>query len=65
MAIKHMRERSWGKFFIRVFRSVFLSWRQLIIVDRADRLANREDEDVSEALHQLCHDEGIDLVMNA
>ena len=35
------------------------------IVDRNERLANREDEDVSAALKQLCNDEGIDLVMNA
>jgi pyruvate/2-oxoglutarate dehydrogenase complex dihydrolipoamide dehydrogenase (E3) component len=35
------------------------------IVDRNERLASREDEDVSEGLKQLCHDEGIDLVMNA
>jgi pyruvate/2-oxoglutarate dehydrogenase complex dihydrolipoamide dehydrogenase (E3) component len=35
------------------------------IVDRNDRLANREDEDVSAGLKQLCDDEGIELVMNA
>ena len=35
------------------------------IVDRNDRLANREDEDVSAGLKQLCNDEGIELVMNA
>jgi len=35
------------------------------IVDRNERLANREDEDVSEGLKQLCKDEGIELVMNA
>lgn len=35
------------------------------IVDRNQRLANREDEDVSAGLKQLCEDEGIELVMNA
>jgi pyruvate/2-oxoglutarate dehydrogenase complex dihydrolipoamide dehydrogenase (E3) component len=35
------------------------------IVDRNERLANREDEDVSAGLKQLCNDEGIGLVMSA
>ena len=35
------------------------------ILDRNERLANREDEDVSAALKQLCEDEGIELAMNA
>jgi pyruvate/2-oxoglutarate dehydrogenase complex dihydrolipoamide dehydrogenase (E3) component len=35
------------------------------IIDRNERLAIREDEDVSEGLKQLCNDEGIELVMNA
>jgi pyruvate/2-oxoglutarate dehydrogenase complex dihydrolipoamide dehydrogenase (E3) component len=35
------------------------------IVDRNHRLANREDEDVSAGLEQLCRDEGIELLMNA
>jgi pyruvate/2-oxoglutarate dehydrogenase complex dihydrolipoamide dehydrogenase (E3) component len=35
------------------------------IVDRTERLANREDEDVSAGLKQLCDDEGIEVVMNA
>jgi len=35
------------------------------IVDRNERLANREDEDVSAGLKQLCDDEGIELVMKA
>jgi pyruvate/2-oxoglutarate dehydrogenase complex dihydrolipoamide dehydrogenase (E3) component len=35
------------------------------IVDRNERLANREDADVSAGLEQLCHDEGIELVLNA
>ena len=35
------------------------------IVDRNERLASREDEDVSAGLKQLCNDEGIELVMNA
>jgi len=35
------------------------------IVDRNERLANREDEDVSAGLKQLCNDEGIELVMSA
>jgi len=35
------------------------------IIDRNERLANREDEDVSVALEKLCADEGIELVMSA
>ena len=35
------------------------------IVERNDRLAHREDPDVSEALHELCRDEGIDVVTGA
>jgi len=35
------------------------------IIDRNDRLTNREDEDVSAGLEQLFRDEGIGLVMNA
>jgi len=35
------------------------------IVDRNQRLANREDDDVSAGLKQLCNDEGIELVMSA
>jgi len=38
---------------------------RITIVDRNDRLANREDEDVSAGLEQLCRDEGIELLMNA
>lgn len=38
---------------------------KVTIIDRGDRLANREDEDVSHALHELCRDEGIDVVSNA
>jgi pyruvate/2-oxoglutarate dehydrogenase complex dihydrolipoamide dehydrogenase (E3) component len=34
------------------------------IIDRNERLANQEDEDVSAGLKQLCNDEGIELVMN-
>jgi len=34
-------------------------------VDRNHRLANKEDEDVSAGLEQLCRDEGIELLMNA
>ncbi|HEX4139073.1 MAG TPA: FAD-dependent oxidoreductase [Candidatus Methylacidiphilales bacterium] len=35
------------------------------ILERNSRLAHREDEDISHALEQLCHDEGIDIVTNA
>jgi pyruvate/2-oxoglutarate dehydrogenase complex dihydrolipoamide dehydrogenase (E3) component len=35
------------------------------LVDRNHRLANREDEDVSAGLEQLCRDEGVELLMNA
>jgi pyruvate/2-oxoglutarate dehydrogenase complex dihydrolipoamide dehydrogenase (E3) component len=35
------------------------------IIERNSRLAHREDEDISVALEQLCHDEGIGVVTNA
>jgi pyruvate/2-oxoglutarate dehydrogenase complex dihydrolipoamide dehydrogenase (E3) component len=38
---------------------------RVTIIERNDRLAHREDPDVSEALAQLCHDEGIEVVLNA
>lgn len=38
---------------------------QVTVIDRSDRLAPSEDEDVSEGLRNLCHDEGIELVMEA
>jgi len=38
---------------------------KVTVIDRNERLAHREDEDVSHSLHELCHDEGIELVMKA
>jgi pyruvate/2-oxoglutarate dehydrogenase complex dihydrolipoamide dehydrogenase (E3) component len=38
---------------------------RVTILDRNDLLAHMEDEDVSMALHELCRDEGIELVMAA
>jgi pyruvate/2-oxoglutarate dehydrogenase complex dihydrolipoamide dehydrogenase (E3) component len=38
---------------------------KVTIIDRNNRLAHREDEDVSEALEKLCTDEGMELVLNA
>jgi pyruvate/2-oxoglutarate dehydrogenase complex dihydrolipoamide dehydrogenase (E3) component len=35
------------------------------IIERNDRLAHREDPDISEALYQLSHDEGIEVVTSA
>jgi pyruvate/2-oxoglutarate dehydrogenase complex dihydrolipoamide dehydrogenase (E3) component len=35
------------------------------VIDRNNRVLSREDEDISEGLHNLFKDEGIDLVMNA
>ena len=35
------------------------------VIDRNDRLAHREDEDVTDALRSLFEDEGIDIVLNA
>jgi pyruvate/2-oxoglutarate dehydrogenase complex dihydrolipoamide dehydrogenase (E3) component len=35
------------------------------VIDRNDRLLNREDEDVSAALRSLFEDEGINIVLNA
>jgi pyruvate/2-oxoglutarate dehydrogenase complex dihydrolipoamide dehydrogenase (E3) component len=38
---------------------------RVTVVERNARLAHREDEDVSEALHELFRDEGISIVTNA
>jgi pyruvate/2-oxoglutarate dehydrogenase complex dihydrolipoamide dehydrogenase (E3) component len=38
---------------------------RVTIIERNDRLAHLEDEDVSQGLHDLFHDEGIDMVMSA
>jgi pyruvate/2-oxoglutarate dehydrogenase complex dihydrolipoamide dehydrogenase (E3) component len=38
---------------------------EVTIVDRNSRLAHREDEDVSQALAELCRDEGINVVTGA
>jgi len=38
---------------------------RVTIIDRNARLLHREDEDVSEALHTLCRDEGIEIVTSA
>ena len=38
---------------------------RVTVIDRNERLAHREDEDVSEGLTDLCQAEGIALVMNA
>jgi len=38
---------------------------RVTIIERNERLADREDEDVSAALYDLCRDEGIELVMSA
>ncbi len=35
------------------------------IIDRNDRVLHREDEDVSEGIHALFEDDGIDIVLNA
>jgi pyruvate/2-oxoglutarate dehydrogenase complex dihydrolipoamide dehydrogenase (E3) component len=38
---------------------------RVTVIERNDRLAGREDEDVCEAIHQLFQDEGIDILTNA
>ena len=38
---------------------------EVTIVERNNRLAHREDGDISEALRQLCQDEGIAVVTSA
>jgi pyruvate/2-oxoglutarate dehydrogenase complex dihydrolipoamide dehydrogenase (E3) component len=35
------------------------------VIDRNDRLAHREDDDITEGLHALFTDEGIEVVLNA
>jgi pyruvate/2-oxoglutarate dehydrogenase complex dihydrolipoamide dehydrogenase (E3) component len=35
------------------------------IIERNARLVHREDDDVTEALHNLCREEGIDIITNA
>ena len=38
---------------------------KVTIVERNSRLAHREDAEISEALHELCQDEGVDVVTRA
>jgi pyruvate/2-oxoglutarate dehydrogenase complex dihydrolipoamide dehydrogenase (E3) component len=38
---------------------------EVTILDRNDRLAHREDHDISDALHELCEDEGIKVATGA
>ena len=38
---------------------------RVTIIERNASLVHREDEDVTEALHALCHDEGIDICAGA
>jgi pyruvate/2-oxoglutarate dehydrogenase complex dihydrolipoamide dehydrogenase (E3) component len=38
---------------------------KVTVIDRNSRLAHKEDEDVSEALEQLCADESIELLLGA
>jgi pyruvate/2-oxoglutarate dehydrogenase complex dihydrolipoamide dehydrogenase (E3) component len=38
---------------------------RVTVIDRNERLAHREDEDVSEGLHELFRDDGISVVTNA
>lgn len=38
---------------------------KVTIIERNDRLANREDEDVSSGLQEMCQSEGINVVTNA
>jgi pyruvate/2-oxoglutarate dehydrogenase complex dihydrolipoamide dehydrogenase (E3) component len=38
---------------------------RVTVVERNGRLLHREDEDVSDALHALCRDEGIEIVTSA
>jgi pyruvate/2-oxoglutarate dehydrogenase complex dihydrolipoamide dehydrogenase (E3) component len=38
---------------------------RVTIIERNGRLAHREDPDVSEAIHELCRDEGIDVLVSS
>jgi pyruvate/2-oxoglutarate dehydrogenase complex dihydrolipoamide dehydrogenase (E3) component len=38
---------------------------RVAIIERNSRLLHREDEDISQALHELCHDEGIEIITGA
>jgi pyruvate/2-oxoglutarate dehydrogenase complex dihydrolipoamide dehydrogenase (E3) component len=38
---------------------------RVTVIDRNSRLAHKEDEDVSQALEELCRDEGIELLLGA
>jgi pyruvate/2-oxoglutarate dehydrogenase complex dihydrolipoamide dehydrogenase (E3) component len=38
---------------------------RVTIIERNERLIHREDQDISDALHKLCKDEGIEIVPNA
>ena len=38
---------------------------RVTVIERNGRLAHREDPDISEAIHDLCRDEGIEVVVSA
>ena len=38
---------------------------EVTIIERNERLVRREDKDISEALHELCKDEGIHVITGA
>jgi pyruvate/2-oxoglutarate dehydrogenase complex dihydrolipoamide dehydrogenase (E3) component len=38
---------------------------QVTIIERNERLAHREDKDISDALRELCKDEGIEVILGA
>jgi pyruvate/2-oxoglutarate dehydrogenase complex dihydrolipoamide dehydrogenase (E3) component len=38
---------------------------RVTIIERNARLAHREDQDVSDMLHDMCREEGIEVVTNA
>jgi len=38
---------------------------EVTLIDRNNRLAHHEDEDISQALEEMCRDEGINVVTNA
>jgi len=62
---EHLLVIGWGYVGIELSQATRRFGSKVSVIDRNDRLLHRQDPDVTEALHRLFGDEGIDTVLNA
>jgi pyruvate/2-oxoglutarate dehydrogenase complex dihydrolipoamide dehydrogenase (E3) component len=62
---KHLLVMGGGYVGLELAQAIRRFGSKVTVIDRNDRLAHREDDDVCRALHELFHEEGIDLVVGA